>query len=169
MINWKYALFLPLVFMIGCVEKVNERYGPEIEIFPVTFSISLSKSDNSDEKLSAFFADHSKDILNYGLEIRWFNTAGKKWANDIRKDLLIRGVNRDLITVSHNEKRVSHFDLKLTLIKPKVEVSSCEYAKIGGIGNQASGCFVENARWASMVNPQKMLLDTKKSVAEGNE
>ncbi|MGF1807270.1 hypothetical protein L4C31_18695, partial [Aliivibrio sifiae] len=91
MMNWKYVLFLPLVLMIGCVEKVNERFGPEIDVYPVTFSIALSKSKESDGKLSAFFDKYENEILNHGVKISWFSTKGKKWADKINKELLKNG------------------------------------------------------------------------------
>ncbi len=169
MMNWKYVLFLPLVLMIGCVEKVNERFGPEIDVYPVTFSIALSKSKESDGKLSAFFDKYENEILNHGVKISWFSTKGKKWADKINKELLKNGVNKELIILSNEEKKVSHFDIKLSLVTHKVQVTTCEYANIGTIGNVSSGCFVENARWSSMVNPQKMLLEKTNSNTESGE
>lgn len=158
MINWKGLLFIPLVLMTGCVEKVNERFGPEIDVFPVTYSVSLSNTRESKKSLSTFINDHKKELINYGANIQWLTNSGDRWANEIKKQLIKEGVNKDLIIISQGERGEVYFDMKFSILVHKTQVSSCQYVELGSINTVASGCFIENARWSSMVNPQKMLI-----------
>ncbi|MUJ25694.1 hypothetical protein [Aliivibrio fischeri] len=158
MINWKGMLFLPLVLMTGCVETVNERFGPEIDVFPVTYSVSLSNTRESKMSLSTFISDHKKELINYGANIQWVSQSGNRWASEIKKQLIKEGVNKDLIIISQGEKGDVYFDIKFSIVVHKTQVSSCQYAELGAINTVATGCFIENARWSSMVNPQKMLI-----------
>ena len=169
MINWKALIFLPILFMFGCADQVSERHGTDIDVFPVTFSIQLVKSKKAETKLLAFIDVHKSEIKNHGVDIQWFNNKGQKWANELYKNLILSGIDKKVIVIHHDKKAISHFDMKISVIAPKVVVSPCEYATHINIGTKADGCFTENARWSSMVNPQKMLLDTTNLVPKGGE
>ncbi|MGR6831649.1 hypothetical protein [Aliivibrio wodanis] len=169
MINWKALIFLPILFMFGCADRVSERHGTDIDVFPVTFSIQLVKSKKSEAKLSAFIDMHKSEIKNHGVSIQWFNNKGQKWASELNKVLISSGIDKKVITISHDKKKTSHFDMKVSIIAPKVVVSNCEYATHVNIGTMSNGCFTDNARWTSMVNPQKMLSDTTNLVPKGGE
>ncbi|WP_122032112.1 hypothetical protein [Aliivibrio sp. EL58] len=169
MINWKALIFLPILFMYGCADQVSERHGTDIDVFPVTFSIQLVKSKKAEVKLSAFIDIHESEMKNHGVDIQWFNNKGKKWANELNKKLISSGIDKKVIVIHQGKKATSHFDMKVSLITPKVVVSHCEYATHYNIGTKADGCFTENARWSSMVNPQKMLLDTTNLVPKAGE
>lgn len=139
MINCKGMLFLPLVLMTGCVEKVNERFGPEIDVFPVTYSVSLSNTRESKMSLSTFISDHKKELINYGANIQWVSNSGNRWASEIKKQLIKEGVNKDLIIISQGEKGDVYFDIKFSIVVHKTQVSSCQYAELGAINTVATG------------------------------
>ncbi len=102
MINWKVLLIAPLVALAGCTEKVSEREGSSVDIYPVTYSIALDKPAKSSKSkmLNEFIAEHETQLLHYGAEIQWFTKSGKSWANTVRKTLLLKGVPTNLIEVT---------------------------------------------------------------------
>jgi len=169
MISWKVLLLAPLVAITGCTEKVSEREGSSVDIYPVTYSIALDKpsKSNSSKLLNEFMLEHENQLLNHGAEIQWFTNSGKSWANKVRRTLLSKGVPTNLIEVTQGVNADKRFDLMVLTTTYKTQVPLCDYLDVYDIAKEkvVDGCYPESNRWISMVNPQKMLLDVSETKA----
>ncbi|MCL9780814.1 hypothetical protein M9194_05090 [Vibrio sp. S4M6] len=158
MINWKLLALIPVIAVTGCAEHVNERSGSNVDVFPVTYSLALTKPSPF---LQQFIDSHFNVILEHGVTIETFSSVGKRWAMSVRKDLVKRGVEPKSIKILPGiSKDDDRFDLSISTTNYTTQVQQCGYYGIGDVEDTASGCFVENSRWISMVNPQKMLIKT---------
>ncbi|MGF1756106.1 hypothetical protein L4C33_21265, partial [Vibrio makurazakiensis] len=69
-----------------------------------------------------------------------------------------KGVSGNLVSLKPTnspDKRL--FDLSVRYTKYKTITQVCTYESIDRFGYGETGCYAENARWQSMVNPEKML------------
>lgn len=148
--------------MVGCTERIAERKGTQIDVVPVTYSLSLKinpkQEKSAKQELTQFLIEHEKLVLTQDVELVWRTKLGKKWAEKTQSELLKRGVNSDHLTVSQSSAGFGErFDYEISIVVNRTLVNMCQYAKVGEYGHTADGCFTENARWQSMVNPENML------------
>lgn len=160
----KMLTALMCLAIVACTDHVRERWGPDIEVVPVTYSITLeSKSPRSDKtwnELDSYVKKHWDIIATHTVTIYWHNSNGKSLADKYAKYLLSLGVDSQKLSVKQATSEGSELfsgDLKLEVIVNRVLVDSCDYVVIGNYGAIEEGCFVGNARWQSMVNPEKMI------------
>lgn len=148
--------------LTGCADHVGETRGTQIEVVPVTYSMSLKlKPDQKDKaraKLDGFISEHWQDVSSQGATIVWRTKSGKEVADMYYKQLLSRGVSQDKLTIEQGEAGFgARFDVELKMTVHKSVLPVCDYPRAGHYSELAQGCFSESARWQSMVNPEKML------------
>lgn len=164
MINWKLLALIPVIAVTGCAEHVNERSGTNVDVYPVTYSLALTKPSPF---LNKFIDSHFNVILEHGVSIKWYSYTGKAWAKKIRKELIKRGVVSDSIHLEAGmSKDDDRFDISISTTNYTTQVTQCGYYGVGDVEDTPSGCYVENSRWASMVNPQKMLTKTSRDATK---
>lgn len=148
--------------LTGCADYVGETRGTQIEVVPVTYSMSLKvKPDQKAKaraKLDGFIDEHWQDVSSQGATIVWRTKSGKEVADMYYKQLLSRGVSQDKLTIEQGEAGFgARFDVELKMTVHKSVLPVCDYPRVGHYSELAQGCFSESARWQSMVNPEKML------------
>ncbi|MCG7497035.1 hypothetical protein MHO82_09170 [Vibrio sp. Of7-15] len=160
----KLALILAACFLVlsGCADYVGESRGAQIEVVPVTYSMSLKvKPDQQDKaraKLDGFINEHWQYVSSQGATIVWRTKSGKEVADMYYKQLLSRGVSQDKLSIEQGDAGFgARFDLELKTTVHKSILPICDYPRVGHYSELARGCFSESARWQSMVNPEKML------------
>lgn len=156
------SLIIVSVLLSGCAERVAERTGTQIDVVPVTYSLSLKIKPNqhkaSQAELDGFIESNWKLIVDQDVTLIWRTNLGKKWANKTQNSLVRKGVDVKQITIEQaNAGFGERFDFEIQTRVHKAMVSICDYTKLGGYGRTSNGCYSDNARWQSMVNPEKML------------
>ncbi|MBV1843122.1 MULTISPECIES: hypothetical protein [Photobacterium] len=165
MINVKGSWLLLLLLVGGCAEKVGERNGTTVDVFPISYSVAIKSSSDSQLLLDTFWNDHRHAVLSQGITIQWISQRGKTLAAQIQNQFIKKGVAREQIKVIPGIGEASRFDVVLGTTGYTARVGLCEPMGVGMMGRTADGCITENARWASMVNPQKMLASTVTSTS----
>lgn len=160
----KLALILGVCSLIltGCADHVGESRGAQLEVVPVTYSMSVKvKPDQQDkalEKLDGFIDEHWQYVSSQGATIIWRTKSGKYVAEVYYKQLLSRGVSQDKLIIEQGDAGFgARFDLELKMTVHKSVLPVCDYPRVGHYSEITRGCFSESARWQSMVNPEKML------------
>ncbi|MEZ9473048.1 hypothetical protein AB4211_22305 [Vibrio lentus] len=156
------ALFTSVLVIVssGCAETVQERRGQSIEVIPFQHSSSFMVKKSGQIKTELFdFIDGNIDvIIENGVSILWHTQQGKQLAELATKYMTNKGINHKLIalkqTDSPNERP---FDLTLQYTEYKIVTQICSYESIGRFGSIETGCYTDNIRWQSMVNPERML------------
>lgn len=156
------ALVFFLLLLSGCADRVAERRGTQLDVVPVSYSLSLKikpKQNRSAEKeLNQFLLDNKKLILTQHIELVWKTKIGKLWADKSKERLLNDGVNKKNISVIQGKAGFNgRFDYQINITVHKVLLTVCPYPKNSHYSEAQDGCYTESARWQSMVNPQKML------------
>lgn len=153
---------LAILSIVGCAPTSIERKGPEIDLYPVTHSLSLQSDVNYLKKSKsewAKFADqHNTVLMNQPIELHWANSTGASLMRFVKKDLLSRGANLENISqVEMPEIRSERFDFQLRVTEYKVVTPICHLVKVSDYDSTSQGCYTESARWQSMVRPETML------------
>lgn len=161
-------LLIPLlcVGIVACAEHVDERRGTEIQVVPITYSIDVeiknNKSKQAWNELDDYVTKHWDMVATQKVSIYWNSKPGKALADKYAKYLLSQGVDSHKLYVLESVEGGStpqfKQDLRLETVVNKAVVSTCGYEAIGGFGLERNGCYTEGARWQSMVNPEKMLI-----------
>ncbi|MDG3085978.1 hypothetical protein P7F88_07665 [Vibrio hannami] len=161
-------LLLPLICigLTACAERVDERRGTELKVVPITYSIDIDIKSNKTrqawDELDKYVNKHWDIIATQAVNIYWSSKSGKKLADKYANYLLSKGIDSEKLYVTKSPDRGTDLefpeDLRLETVVNKVIVSACGYEAIGNFGREANGCYVQNARWQSMVNPEKMLI-----------
>lgn len=174
---------LTVSLISGCAAPVADRVGAQLDVVPVTYSISIKikngEQDKAAAKLTEFTDKRWQVIANRGANISWQTSAGKTLAQQYYTQLAARGVNvSDLTLTQMNVSQQSvdkdglavnkdyltvnkkYFDIEVKTTTHKVISEVCQYPKIGHYGELADGCSSESNRWKSMVHPEKMLNNT---------
>lgn len=149
--------------LVGCAETIQERDGAHLHIVPITntyhLTIKPKKERHAWDQLYEYVEQQWNVIANEKVAIEWSSKAGKRMADKLSKQLQKDGISADMIVINQSEsKQESHFDISVSTVKYKVVTELCDYTTIGQFGSYHDGCYAENARWQSMVHPEKMLL-----------
>lgn len=153
---------LAVLSLVGCAPTSIERKGPEIDLYPVTHSLSL-QSDAKHLKKSKSewvkFADqHHNVLMTQPIELYWANSTGASLMRFVKKDLLSRGASlKNISQVDMPKIRSERFDFQLRVTEYKVVTPICHLVKVSDYDSTSQGCYTEAARWQSMVRPETML------------
>ncbi|MEZ8276259.1 hypothetical protein [Vibrio cyclitrophicus] len=156
------ALFVGVLVIVssGCAEKVQERRGQSIEAIPVEHTYSFIIKKTGQTKVEVFeLIDENLDVLiEKGSQLVWHTQQGKQLADLAAEYMRNKGVNSKLIFLERTDMPNEHlFDLTLRYTHYKTVTNVCTYESISRFGYGETGCYSDNARWQSMVNPEKML------------
>ncbi|MDG3085992.1 hypothetical protein P7F88_07735 [Vibrio hannami] len=161
-------LLLPLICLglVACAERVAERHGTNIQVVPITYSIDVEIKNNKNQiawnELDEYVRKHWDLVATQNVSIYWNSKSGKALADKYADYLLSQGIDSHklLVLKSREDGSTPQFkqDLRLETVVNKAVVSTCGYEAIGGFGVESNGCYAEGARWQSMVNPEKMLI-----------
>lgn len=148
-----------LLILSGCTEKVQERQGSAIEIVPVEYQtpFKITTLNNSKREISTFIDQHLNVFVEKGSEISWSSRQGKQLALFSVSYMIKNGVNNKLVKIKFNPNLDEDIDLSIKHKQYLVVPLVCKYESVERFGYENTGCYAENSRWQSMVNPEKML------------
>ncbi|MBW3694703.1 hypothetical protein EK599_03295 [Vibrio sp. T187] len=144
----------------GCAEKVQERQGQAINVVPIEHQVSFKAQSVSktEAEIRQFVDNNVAVLLEKGTTLTWHGGKGKELARFTRTYMQGKGINHSLIAIQEAKSDIQHaFDLSLAYTEFQVVSQVCSYESIDHFGHGETGCYAENARWQSMVNPEKML------------
>jgi hypothetical protein len=187
MIRSLIVTLLTVSLISGCAEPIADSVGTQLDVVPVTYSISIKIKNGEQKKAAAKLAEftdkHWQTIANRGASISWQTNAGKTVAQQYYTQLAARGVNVADLYLIHMDTRLKmvekdgltvdkeglivdkeyltankeYFDIEVTTTVHKVISDVCQSPIIGHYGELVDGCSSESNRWKSMVHPEKML------------
>jgi hypothetical protein len=146
----------------GCTNTEQVRRGPVIDVFPVTYTLSLQTDKNnvikSRQELASFIEANSEILFNQPVTLFWATQNGLKFKQEAKRELTALGVPSDNI----QEQRIdgdanNHFDFQISVKQHKVVVPICKLAKVDNYDGVESGCYTESMRWQSMERPERMI------------
>ncbi|WP_425642598.1 hypothetical protein ACPUEK_05680 [Marinomonas gallaica] len=162
------VFFIALVSLslMACTSIKSQRNGPVIDVFPVIHTLSLSAKDNSFEHLKTQLVEKLKEydslLVSHSVALSWTNEASEKLAKFTEQRLLSMGVAPDHIIMTSNELGTeAFFDFEMKVIQYRVSTENCGVSKINSYDSFGDGCYTENARWRSMIAPERMLSNHK--------
>jgi hypothetical protein len=148
--------------LIGCSSANVSRSGPAIDIFPIEHTLSVRVSaDNltsAKEQLALFIQQNKQILLTQTVELDWRDKHSKSLSQYTKAALLDLGMPpyRILETSSVSAKN-SRFNFAIQVIQYQVSDRTCDETISQEYFLADDGCFTENARWKSMVAPERML------------
>ena len=88
----KQSIFLSFFITMGlggCAQTIPPRVGPEVDVYPVTKSITLKPKAMAfgERVINDFIETHWEEVATQGIQVTWFNRRGETWAKSIRKAL----------------------------------------------------------------------------------
>lgn len=160
-IRTKQLIGLLLVLLVtGCAEKVSLREGQAIHLVPMTYSWSASfdkrSSEESLKEIEELIENNWSLVAAKGLQMNWSTKQGRQFVISLRSELISKGVDARLLMMEHvalDDDKALQIDFHYT----QVVTELCTPNKIGTLGQFEDSCYAENARWQSMVNPEKMI------------
>ncbi|KLN63252.1 MULTISPECIES: hypothetical protein [Vibrio] len=157
---WQSVGLSMLLVLSGCAENVSMREGQAIHTVPMTYTWSASFEpagiDKAKQEVQKLIDHNWQIVASKGINLQWSTRLGKQFVISIRQGLLERGVESNQISL-HQEQLDSGKDVAVEFHYTKVITELCTPSKVGKFGTNAEGCFAENARWQSMVNPENTL------------
>ncbi|MCF1428418.1 MAG: hypothetical protein LPD71_02090 [Shewanella sp.] len=152
-------LLLGLMSLGGCAETINESQGTAITLVPVTQTLSLDAGDKglkgAKREIADFIQVNKALIATQGISLTWRSESGKALADFSVQQASSAGLLASQFAIAQAQDKGA--DISLSLTEYRVLTSVCDYPSIGKFGAGDSSCFVDNARWQSMVNPQNNL------------
>lgn len=144
----------------ACAEVITLREGSSVQVVPMTYTwaVSLdSKGTNqAQQEIEQIISNNWQLVANKGVSISWATSAGKKLAHSIEQALIQQGVDGNKVAVAQELLPYSQ-DIRVQFNHAQVVTQSCTPVVTGSFGKKHGGCYAENARWHSMVNPEKMI------------
>ena len=158
-----FVVFLS-VFLVSCASFESTRKGPSIDIFPVFHTLLLAVErtpfENAKQQLNIYLDEYSEILVTQNVQLNWSNEASEMLANFAKKRLISMGVAPGYIQIRKvNALTDAHFDFEIKVVQHQVADIVCEKSKSQNYFLSDNGCFTENARWKSMVAPERMLPD----------
>lgn len=161
MINRTFIVFVVAVaaMMTGCAEKVTMREGQSVHLVPVNkaWSSVVTASNTQQVKADVFdiASNNLSEIAQKGVVVS-YSAQGQTIANQLKRWLIKQGVASkkiDMVKVIPS----SSYDIQLQFNEFLVVTESCTPTQVGTYGFNEDGCYADNARWQSMVNPNTMI------------
>lgn len=154
----RFLVIAMLLLLSGCVDHIHEKQGAYINIIPVTYSFSIN-SENDEvikNKLKQFIYKH--DIEN---KKGYWEVTIYKDENETKKIKYQQLLDEFGFTINQikmiNVSKKPYFTVMFSFITQRIEYQSCGYEQVGYYGSNNIGCYTENNRWHSMVNPEKAI------------
>ncbi|MGX9418271.1 hypothetical protein ACWU4D_13050 [Vibrio sp. WJH972] len=157
---------LPLIMglaiaLTGCsYHNAVDRQGTYVDLYPVEYAMGFDLKNVSQKsaaaQLDAFIDEYWAFVITQPVELLASTPRGLVLAKKTKTALLKKGIEPASISLLH-EPSVSQYDFKMSIIKHSVDTPQCEYSTLRAYDHGSTGCFVESARWSSMVRPERML------------
>lgn len=152
-----YAIAI-LLILSGCADHINEKKGTYINVIPVTYSFSINSQ--SDEivknKLDTFIRQHGLKNKKGHWKISIYKNDIKEQEVKYQQLLGEFGYTLNQIkTVELQDK--PYFLITVSFMTQQIEYQICDYEQIDYYGSNNIGCYTENNRWHSMVNPKNAM------------
>lgn len=146
---------ISLALLLGCTRVDQDSVGAEVRVTPVTYTLELEVKDfaSANEKLNRFTERHAEYLQGQDLVLTWHSEKGKKFLGQYASP---QGALYSLKVIKGKEEH-TRFDIEARFIHSEITVEPCLRDNIEAYENQL-GCYTENARWQSMVNPHKAIL-----------
>ncbi|WP_084886825.1 hypothetical protein [Vibrio sp. qd031] len=151
------AIFVS-ISLAACADTLGDRQSVAIDVVPLkhSYSVEIKKLDEALSEVTEYIESNWDTLAQAEIELVMLTDSGSKIEKHVRK--LLRKKGKDPLQVtSVNGLEDSDFDFRLISTDYRVFTPICDYYQIGKIGDTATGCFVEGARWQSMTNPNKMV------------
>jgi hypothetical protein len=150
---------LAIFVLAACSDRLYDRHSIAIDIIPIKHTHSFSVKQQKDAKLEAekFIVDNWHSIAGLDLELVVLSEQGTSISTHVKEVLKSKGKDPQQITESINISDGGEFDFQLISTRHEVITPTCGYYQIEHFGDVSHGCFVEGARWKSMVSPDAML------------
>ena len=160
MILCRIALVLSFLLLSGCYTVPSQRTGSSIEVIPVTHQLSLRSEpqymDGSKRQLDSFFSESKEMFLTRRISLITSSDSGVRLADFAEKQLLSMGVAAE--NILRNSNHDDRFGFTIQLVEYKVATDLvCENFENNHYYLSDAGCRVEEARWKSIISPERML------------
>jgi hypothetical protein len=156
----KFPLVIGLVLALTSCAGVVDRQGTQVDLYPVEYAVGFDLADVSqkqaDKQLESFIDQYWALIITQPVELLATTPQGLMLATQTRRNLLKRGIQPENIVLKH-QTSVSPHDFKMSIIQYEVVTPRCTYSTLNNYDAGAEGCFVESARWSSIIRPERML------------
>lgn len=154
-----FLAMVSAVLLSGCAEKVTPREGKSVHVVPVHKSWSAVVTSTNTQKVQSEVFERAEQnfeqIAQKGVVIS-FSSKGQTVASQLNRWLVEQGVSPNKVDMV---KQVSSqpYDIQLQFQEYLVVTEPCSSTQIGTYGFNEDGCYADNARWQSMVNPNAMI------------
>jgi CRISPR/Cas system-associated endonuclease Cas3-HD len=153
------ASVLAALVLSACTDRLHDRNSIAIDVIPIkhTHSFSVKQSDDAKIEAEKFINDNWETIASIDLELVVLSAEGIEISTHVKNVLKSKGKDPKQVTESIEIMDDLQFDFQLISTRHEVVTPICEYYQIERFGEVSQGCFVESARWKSMVSPDAML------------
>lgn len=154
-------ILLASVLVTGCSNAHLASKGSVTHVVPVVYEYHLNVAEGKSESktlndLDTYIYQNIKSLIKLDIELKVYSKEAGFLSDRAQELLLSLGVAPSKILVStHNDSKKIGFSLIAK--KFEVQVPVCESVKILVFGGDQFGCATDSMRWASIVNPEKML------------
>lgn len=164
----QFVVVISSVFLVACASSESTRNGPAIEIFPVSHALSLrvdkTSLESAKQELDIYLEEYADILVTQKIMVSWSGKDSKKLADFAVKSLLSMGVAPNYIDIKEiSMDTTSYFDFEIKVVQYLVADKTCKQSKSQDYYLSDVGCFTENARWKSMVTPERMLSNFKQT------
>ncbi|WED22298.1 hypothetical protein L3Q72_02530 [Vibrio sp. JC009] len=138
------------IVLSACTGVDKDSVGSEISVTPVRYQleISIDNSHAAQEQLESFIDMHANQLEGRELQLVWYTHRGKAFLDKFKRP---DGAGYT-VRVIRAETLSPHFDIRAQFSDSILAIEPCSRDEMGDYGDTV-GCYTENARWQSMVNP----------------
>lgn len=156
----KFPLIIGLVFALTSCADVMDRQGTQIDLYPVEYAVGFDLADVSqkqaDKQLKTFIDQYWSLIITQPVELVATTPQGFIMAKRTQASLLKLGIQPENVSLIQ-QTNISPHDFKMSIVKYEVITPQCRYRSLQNYDLGSDGCFVESARWSSIIRPERML------------
>lgn len=167
MIKKIMIIVVPIYLILsGCsiMTPAPQAAGSSLQMVPVKQSLSLNADAEhmaqSKQKLERFIQQMGEDALTQRVALTWYSKDGdtlKQFAYDSLTRVGVSPSNIVTQDLSILYDPLQRFDFTLSLVDYQVKTADCPANRVDDYYGAGNGCFLESARWKSMVRPERML------------
>ncbi|WP_067100865.1 hypothetical protein [Marinomonas atlantica] len=163
----KAFVIAPLIMTLtacSIMDPLPHKKGPSVQIMPVTNAVSVNADsdhiEQSKQKLMIVVQQLGQQIKTQKVMLTWYSSEGEILKHFMQSYLQKMGVSATNVVLEDLSLRynpLQRFDFTLSVVDYQVATADCKDNSIDSFYQTGNGCFIESARWNSMVNPEKML------------
>tara|TARA_Y100000588_G_C14278816_1_gene935888 strand:- start:6315 stop:6812 length:498 start_codon:yes stop_codon:yes gene_type:complete len=153
-------VFIPFLGVLGCAEHIGEQSGPEIEVVPIEYQLSVKIEKNKQKEawdyIDGYISENWNEFANQEFSFVWSTKEGKRFVNKYTSYLKTRGMESKQLLIHYDKDLNEAFDFSFSTTVHKVVMPICEYTEVGHYGEITNGCAPEGMRWKSITHPERM-------------